>query len=264
MDFYFIYGPDFDNIISGMRLLTGEASMLPRWAFGYIQSKERYSSQAELISIAEEYRKRGIPIDCIVQDWKYWTGDKWGQKAFDHERYPEPAVMIKALHDLNIKLMISIWPNMATTSEDYREMKEKGFLLGDYSTYDAFDIGARELYWQQVCEGLFSSGLDAWWYDSTEPFSSSDWKGESKMEPWERMTVVGADFKKYLDPEFVNAYSLLHSRCIYEGQRRAKDNKRVLNLIRSSYPGQQKFGTVAWSGDISARWDVMKSQIVEG
>ncbi len=264
MDYYFIYGPQFDQIIRSMRMLTGKAAMLPRWAFGYIQSKEHYRSQEELISVASEYRKRQIPLDCIVQDWKSWTGDLWGQKTFDAARFPEPEKLMEELHGMNVRLMISVWPNMASEGENHKEMKVRGLLLGDNSTYDAFRQEGRELYWEQADRGLFSKGIDAWWCDSTEPFSGIDWQGSSRMEPWERMAVIGAEFKKYLDPAEVNAYSLMHAKGVFEGQTGTDNKKRVVNLIRSAFPGQQKYGTVAWSGDISARWDVMKKQIAEG
>jgi alpha-D-xyloside xylohydrolase len=263
LDYYFIYGPEFDQIIQGIRLLTGTASMLPRWAFGYIQSKERYISQTELVDTVKEFRKRGIPLDCIVQDWKSWPRDLWGQKTLDPERYPDPKGMTTELHRLNARLMISIWPNMNPGGENWREMREQGYLLGNQGTYDAFNEEARALYWKQANDGLFVHGTDAWWCDCTEPFQA-DWKGAFKPEPEERLRINTEEAKRYLDPEYINAFSLLHSQGIYEGQRRVRTDKRVVNLTRSAYTGQQRYASITWSGDVSATWDTLRRQIADG
>ncbi|MCM3700854.1 TIM-barrel domain-containing protein [Paenibacillus macerans] len=263
MEFYFIYGPEFDQIIAGIRYLTGEAPMLPKWAYGYMQSKERYVSQEELIDTVQEYRGRGLPLDCIVLDWQSWTGELWGQKTLDPQRFPDPSEMMRKLHALNAKLMVSIWPIMKEGGENHREMSEHGFLLGNQATYDAFKDEARQLYWKQAHAGLFSHGIDAWWCDCTEPFEA-DWKGAVKPEPEQRMLMNTGEAKLYLDPEYINAYSLLHSKGIYEGQRFVTDGKRVVNLTRSAYAGQHRYGTVTWSGDISANWETLRKQIADG
>ena len=263
MDYYFIYGPDFDNIVAGYRQLTGKVPMLPRWAFGYAQSKERYKTQEELISVVKEYRDRKIPLDSIVLDWQSWQGELWGQKSFDNERFKNPKEMMDNLHDMNAKLMISIWPIMKNHGDNHKEMKEKGYLLGNQATYDAFNPDARKLYWKQANEGLFSKGVDAWWCDCTEPFEA-DWTGEVKPEPEERLLVNTNESKKYMDPQFINAYSLMHSKGIYEGQREVTDKKRVVNLTRSAYAGQQRYSTITWSGDLCANWDTLKKQIASG
>lgn len=263
MDYYFIYGPAFDRIISGYRKLTGKAPMLPRWAYGYVQSKERYKTQEELISVVKEYRERKIPLDLIVLDWRSWAGDLWGQKSFDLERFPDPEKMMKRLHDLSARLMVSIWPIMKAGGDNHKDMLEKGYLLGNQANYDPFNEKARELYWKQANEGIFSFGVDAWWCDCTEPFEA-DWKGEVKPEPEERMRINTEEAKKYLDPEYINAFSLLHSKGIYEGQRATTEDKRVINLTRSSYAGQHRYATVTWSGDIAANWDTLRKQIPAG
>jgi len=263
MDYYFIYGPSLDRIVHGVRYLTGDAPMLPRWAFGYVQSKERYTSQEELIGIVREYRRRGLPIDCIVLDWMSWPDGLWGQKTLDPARFPDPKGMMERLHAMNAKLMVSIWPIMNAGGENHREMSEKGFVLGNRSTYDAFREDARRLYWKQAYEGLFTHGIDAWWCDCTEPFEA-DWKGAVKPEPEERMRINTEEAKRYLDPEYINAYSLLHSKGIYEGQRAATSEKRVVNLTRSAYAGQHRYGTITWSGDIAAKWETLRRQIAAG
>ena len=263
MDFYFICGPELDQIVHEVRQLTGQAPMLPKWAFGYLQSKERYKSQAELIEIVREYRRRQLPLDAIVLDWMSWTGDLWGQKTLDPERFPDPAQMMDDLHALHARLMVSIWPILRPGGDNWQEMAERGFLLGNQATYDAFQAEARALYWQQARAGLFAHGIDAWWCDCTEPFQA-DWFGAVKPSPEERMRINTTEAKCYLDPEYINAYSLLHSQGIYKGQRQASADKRVLNLTRSAYLGQQRYGTVTWSGDIVASWETMRRQIAEG
>lgn len=263
IDYYFIAGASMDEIIAGYRALTGKAAMLPKWAFGYVQSKEAYYDQKELIDTAAEYRKRRIPIDCIVQDWNTWEDGAWGNKRMDNKRYPDIAGMNRKLHSMHVHSMLSIWPNMNSGTEDYVEMEEHGCLLHDFSTYDAFSKEARELYWKQM-KGLFDGGFDSWWCDSTEPFSGPDWNGESLREPWERFALVGKEHKKFLDPDRANLYALAHAGGIYENQRKENPDKRVLNLTRSGYPSIQKYGTVLWSGDISATWGVFKKQIAEG
>jgi len=263
LDFYFVYGPGFDQIVSGIRKLTGKAPMLPRWAFGYIQSKERYQSQDELIEVVQEYRKRGLPLDCIVLDWKSWPEGLWGQKTLDPERFPDPKALTAELHRLNTRLMVSIWPTMDPKSADNQEMRDQGCLLGNMATYDAFQEKARQLYWKQANAGLFSHDIDAWWCDCTEPFEA-DWQGAFKPEPEERVQINTAEAKKYLDPQYINAYSLWHSKGIYEGQRQVTDRKRVVNLTRSAYAGQHRYGTITWSGDAAANWETLRRQIADG
>jgi alpha-D-xyloside xylohydrolase len=263
LDYYFIYGPEFDQIIATIRTLTGTSPMLPKWAFGYIQSKERYASQQELLDIVKEYRERRLPLDGIVLDWKSWPDNLWGQKSLAADRFPDPQQMTQDIHALNAHLMVSIWPNMAPGGENWQEMLQSGFLLGNRSTYDALNPEARKRYWKQAQEGLFSHGIDAWWCDCTEPFEA-DWRGAVKPEPEERMRINVGEAKTYLDPLWINAYSLLHSQGIYEGQRNSGSTKRVVNLTRSSYLGQQRYATVVWSGDVVAKWTVLRKQIAEG
>ena len=260
LDYFFVAGPEFDDIVRGFRFLTGPAALPPRWAFGYVQSKERYKDAAELLAVADEFRERDIPLDCLVLDWQSWPEGLWGQKSFDPARFPDPSAMSAALRDRGVKFMISIWPNMSGEGENRLEMKSRGFMLGNESTYDAFNPDARALYWKQACEGLYSHGVDAWWCDCTEPFEA-DWSGPVRLEPEARMELNVGAAKKYLDPSQINTYSLLHSEALYEGQRAQADGKRVLNLTRSAYPGQQRYGTVTWSGDVSATWDTLRREL---
>ncbi|MCS7033305.1 MAG: DUF5110 domain-containing protein, partial [Phycisphaerae bacterium] len=263
LDFYFIFGPEFDQVIASLRKLTGRPPMFPRWACGYVQSKERYRTQQELIEVVSEFRRRRIPIDCIVQDWCTWTGREWGNKTPDPERFPDPAQLVHDLHRMDCRLMVSIWPIMRGECRDQQEMRQAGYLLGNDATYDAFNPAARRLYWEQAYRGWFRHGIDAWWCDCTEPFEA-DWKGAVKPQPEERMRINTSEARTFLDPQYINAYSLVHSRGIYEHQRATTSQKRVVNLTRSGFPGQQRFGAITWSGDISAKWSTLRKQIADG
>jgi len=263
MDFFFLYGPEFDDVVAHIRRLTGDAAMLPKWAFGYIQSKERYCNQEELLEIAREYRARDIPLDVMVQDWQTWEEGLWGQKTLDLSRYPDLKACTDELHRMGVKLMFSIWPHMQGNGTNRLELQEKGLLLGNRSTLDAFSQEARDVYWRQANDGLFTKGVDAWWCDCSEPFEA-DWYGKEPMTPENRMQLNVSEFKTYLDPSMTNAYSLMHSRGIWEGQRGADMTKRVFNMTRSGYPGQQRYGATVWNGDVSATWEILRRTIPDG
>ncbi|NSA90147.1 TIM-barrel domain-containing protein [Clostridium beijerinckii] len=264
LDYYFVFGEKLDDIVGGFRKITGRAAMLPKWALGYIQSKETYRNQEELVEVVKEYRKRNVPIDCIVQDWHTWEEGLWGNKRLDKNRYPDIGKANKEIHDLNAHTMVSIWPNMNVGGEDYEEFLQAEYLLGDNSTYDAFNEDARKMYWEQAEKELYKGGFDAWWCDSTEPFSGPDWNGEKIREPWERFMLVGNEHKKFLDPAKANLFALMHEKGIFENQRKVSPDKRVLNLARSGYIGSQKYGVVLWSGDTNATWGTFRKQITEG
>jgi alpha-D-xyloside xylohydrolase len=261
INYFFIYGPEPDTVIRNYRKLTGIAPLFPKWTYGYIQSKERYKSQQEILDVVKEYRERNIPIDCIVLDWQYWDDGYWGQKSFNKSRFPNPRSMMQALHsDYHTHLMISIWPKMSDRSSDYAEMiQHQGFLYPDDGSpfYDAFNADARALYWKQANEGLFSKGIDAWWCDATEP-ELDGWDLNSDAYRIKMKPKIGSGAR------YLNAYSLVHSKGIYENQRLTTDKKRIVNLTRSAFAGQQKYATITWSGDIVAKWEVFKNQIPAG
>lgn len=264
LDFYFIHGENFDAVTRGYHALTGKPPMLPKWAFGYVQSKERYVNASEMIDVVREYRRRKIPLDVIVLDWKSWPkGDGWGQKSFDSERFHDPKAFTDELHKLGAKLMISIWPIMTGECPNQIELRDRGLMLGNQSTYNAFSDEARRIYWDQANRGLFANGIDAWWCDCTEPFEA-DWAGAVKPEVHARLAINTEQSKRYIDAGLINSYSLLHSQGIYEGQRHATNAKRVINLTRSSYAGQHRYATVTWSGDICATWETLRRSIPEG
>jgi alpha-D-xyloside xylohydrolase len=273
IDYYFIHGENLDEVIAGYRLVTGKAPMMPKWAMGFWQCRQRYQSQKELLDIVREFRNRKIPLDNIVQDWFYWPEAKWGDHDFDPERFPDPDGMIKELHEkLHTRIMISVWPKFYVGTENYKQFDEKGWLYkrnvevgtrdwvgrGYVSTfYDPYSEGARELFWKQINDKLFSKGIDAWWLDATEPDIHSN------LEHFEWRRRIGPTALGSVSRYF-NTYSLMNARGIYEGQRQTAPNQRVFILTRSAFAGQQRYAAATWSGDIAARWYDMKAQISAG
>ncbi len=263
IEFYLIAGT-VDEIIQAFRKLSGRAAMLPKWAFGYVQSRETYKTAQELVEVAQKYRDIGVPLDCIVQDWKTWQGALWGDKIADQQRFPDLGALNRSLHALHVHSMVSVWPNMAQGGANHAEFAEQNLLLGDYSTYDAFDERARDLYFDQLQRELYPNGFDALWCDSTEPFSGPDWCGETLLPEEQRYELVGGEHKKYLDAQAANLYAVMHAKGIYENLRKQRSDIRVLNLTRSGYPGIARYGAVLWAGDTSARWDVLHAEIAKG
>lgn len=257
-DLYVIQG-SMDEIVAGYRELTGRAAPMPDWMLGYVQSKERYADQAELVEVARRYRELNIPLDVVVQDWKTWPGELWGEKHLDKERYPDAAAMKQQMQALHVHTLVSVWPNMNAGGEDHLEFAQRGMLLNDYSTYNAFDPAARTLYWQQAERELWQ-GFDGWWCDNTEPFPTPDWCGETKLPEKTRYELVGGEHEKYLDPAWANAFALAHAQGIYENQ----PEEPVVNLTRSGYAGIQKYGVILWAGDTSATWQELKQEIAKG
>lgn len=273
ISYYFVYGQNLDEVVSGYRTLTGKAQVMPKWAMGFWQSRERYKTQDELLQTVQEYRKRNIGLDNIVLDWSYWEENAWGSHEFDSSRFPDPEGMIKQLHnDYNARIMISVWPKFYEGIKNYKAFDEKGLLYkqnilngqrdwigkGYVSTfYDAYNPEARELFWKQLNENLYSKGIDAWWLDATEPDILSNASIDHRkqlMNP----TALGSSTK------YFNAYSLMNAKGIYEGQRAQNPDDRVFILTRSAFAGLQHYGAATWSGDISARFDELARQIPAG
>lgn len=261
MDYYFMNGETMDGVVQKYRMLTGKASLLPRWSYGYIQSQERYETAAEILDTAAEYRQRGIGLDGIVLDWCSWEGNQWGQKSFDRSRFPDPKGMIEKLHDGHVHFMLSVWPNMGEETDNYREFKERKLLPG-CNVYDALSGEGRALYWEQLRRGLFIHGVDAWWCDNSEPFTP-EWNHAERVEPSKMYEEYCRTAGFHLPAEKMNAYGLYHAQAIYEGQREDAQG-RVVNLTRSAYTGQQRYGAILWSGDIEASWDTLRRQIAAG
>jgi alpha-D-xyloside xylohydrolase len=266
IDYYFLYGPAMDQVIAGYRQLTGRAPMYGKWVYGYWQSKEHYASRDELLGVAQEYRKRRIPIDNIVQDWNYWGGnDMWGGMFFDEAKYPRAKEMIDLLHQQNFHIMISIWPGLGPASPIAKDMERRGYLYSPvgwagFKYYDAYNPEANDLYWQYANKGLFSKGIDGWWMDSTEPDIVNALTKESEEYEMKRVenNHLGS-FARYLNP-----YSLLMTEAVYKNQRKETDRKRVYILTRSTFAGQQRAAATTWSGDIGASWDIYRKQIPAG
>lgn len=262
-DYYFMKGHNLDAVVKQYRYLTGDSPMMPRYLFGYTQSKERYCSQQEVVDIVKEYRRRQVPLDMVVQDWNYWP-EGWGYMHMDPKYYPDPKAMADSVHAYNAKLMVSIWPNpqYCPQAEDF---KKRGFML-EHSVYDAFSPQARDYYWSYADREFFSKGFDAWWCDCSEPLDG-DWKNipnYTHNNHKERYESTKQILSEALGEDRSNLYSLYHSMGIYENQRKASSDKRVVNLTRSSYAGQQRYSTITWNGDTYASWESFRKQIPGG
>ena len=264
VDYYFIYGPSFDNIIASYRKATGEAPMFPKWAFGLFQSQDRYKSQVEVLSVKDNYRKNNIPVDCIVQDWFYWEPDVIGSHKFWPERYPDPKAMVAELHKANIHAMISIWPVMAKGTANYNAMAKAGNLttiLWDNvmthtfdNYYDAHSEKARKMYWDQARDSLIKpQGWDAWWVDQCEPDN-----GTLLDERRKAVFAIGRGI------DYFNTYSLMHSTGLYENWRKDIPGKRAFFLIRQAFAGQQRNAATLWSSDITCTWNAYRNQVPQG
>ena len=292
MDYYFIAGENLDQVISGYRTLTGKASLYPKWVLGFWQSRERYKTSEEVESTLAEFRKRHIPIDNIVQDWNYWPEDQWGSHQFEASRYPNPQQMLDNVHQMHGRFMISVWPKFYVNTDNYKELDAKGWMYIQSPTddihdwvgpgytngfYDAYDAGARKMFWRQMDENLYSglsttkgkwsmvngqySTVDAWWMDASEPNvrdCTPMWYRKALSGP----TALGTS------TEYFNAYSTVNADAIYNGQRsvwKGKVNEpRVFLLTRSGFAGEQRFSTATWSGDIGTRWEDMRAQMTAG
>lgn len=264
IDYYFCYGDGtIDTALKAYRQLTGNAPMMPEWLLGFWQCKERYSTQEELLGIAKKLRELKVPVDGVVQDWQYWPPgtNTWGSHLFDPARYPDPAGMFKELRGMNYHTLISVWAKFDLGSENSKEFNANGgifpqvtsyaFPPGHGQWYDPFSAKGRETYWKQIREQIFTKGVDGWWLDAPEP------------------EIGGMAFRTYktgMGPgyEVYNAYPLMHSAGIYQGQRSVTDDKRVVILTRSAYAGQQRNSAITWSGDIQGTWQVLKNQIPAG
>ena len=273
MDYYFIAGQNLDEVISGYRTLTGKASLYPKWTLGFWQSRERYQSSKDIEENMKKFRDLKIPVDNIVQDWNYWKLDSWGSHEFEAARYPNPQAMLDSVHAMNGRFMISVWPKFYDTVKNYKELDSKGWMyhqaikddIHDWlgfrgSFYDAYDAGARKMFWRQMDENLYTKykfGIDAWWMDASEPNvrdCTPMWYRKALSGP----TALGTS------TEYFNAYSIVNADAIYHGQRSVNPNQRVFLLTRSGFAGEQRYSTATWSGDIATRWEDMRAQMTAG
>ncbi|MFD2731262.1 TIM-barrel domain-containing protein [Pedobacter alpinus] len=263
-DYYFMYGQNADGVISKVRELTGKAPMLPLWAYGFFQSKERYHNQDESLNVLKKYRDLRVPLDVVIQDWRYWpeynkSDSAWNSQSFDKERFPDPKKWVDEIHKLNAKLLIVTWPGFGPHTAQRKEFDEKKMII-NFDTwppnsgarpYDVFNPKALDIYWRYLNKGIFNYiGNDGWWLDSTEPdhinFKPSDF-----------------DLPTYLGSyrSVKNGYSLMHNKGIATNQRAVNDKKRGVILTRSGFIGQQLYGSNTWSGDVNSTWEMLEKQI---
>ena len=248
---YTVFTGSADKVIASYREATGEAPMLPSWALGYIHSRERFHSQEELLATARRFREEQIPIDLIVQDWQYWGKYGWNAMKFDEEFYPDPAEMVAELHDMDMKLMLSVWSKIDPASEVGKEAQERGLFIPETTWIDFFDPEASGFYWENFSSRLLPIRIDAWWQDATEP-ENDDLEGRRIMkgaEPGEK---------------YRNIYPNMVNKTVYEGLRRDDPQRRAMIFTRSGFSGIQKYGAVLWSGDVGNDWQTLRYQIAAG
>ena len=263
VSFVVIRGVGCADVLQRLSFLVGRPALLPKWAYGYVQSKERYHSAKELMETAREFRCRGLGLDCIVLDWMSWKDGCWGDKEPDPERFPDIPALTETLHGLNVRLMVSVWPNISA-GLDREEMEAAGAFLPASQIYDAFSSAARDLYWRQCMRYWMSGGVDALWCDSCEPFTDPDWCGSEKRSPEERMRLITEASGVRLDPEVMNDYGAAHLRGLRDHWLRDFPARRPVLLARSGGIDSSALGAILWSGDICARWDVLQKQVTEG
>src|SRR5215469_7113578 len=261
IDYYFIYGPDFDKIVAGYRELTGDAPLFGKWAYGFWQCKNKYKTQEEILGVAHKYRDLHIPVDNMVQDWFWWT--TMGEFKFS-DKYPNAKAMLDDLHSNHFHLMISVWPYFYPGSQTYADMDKKGFFIDRTKTkayhpegsalYDATNPEARKYYWNLIDNSLFKIGADAWWLDTTEP----------ETEAREDNVMVRNHVAIGNGARYANIFPLMTTKAVYEGQRSESDQKRVFILSRSAFAGAQRNAVTAWSGDVNSDWETLRRQIPAG
>ena len=274
VDYYFMYGGSADGVIAKMRELTGDVPMFPQWTYGFWQSKERYKTAAETESIVDQYRALNVPLDGIIQDWQYWGSNYlWNAMDFLSEDFQNGKQMIQNVHKKHAHFMISIWASFGPMTQQFRELNEKGLLMpfetwpqsgishiwppvmkypSGVKVYDAFHPEARTIYWKYL-KTLYDYGTDAWWMDSTDPDFFNP-----KESDYEH-PVYGGTWRSQR-----NAFPLATVRGIYEAQRKDDRGKRIFIMTRSSYAGQQHYGSNMWSGDVNSSWDMLRKQVPAG
>eukprot|EP00054_Salpingoeca_dolichothecata_P027116 m.197218 g.197218 ORF g.197218 m.197218 type:complete len:845 (+) comp25869_c0_seq5:185-2719(+) len=245
IDYYFVYGQSIDGSISRMRNLTGTAELFPKGLYGFIQCKEHYHTQKELIGAAEEFRSRYIPVDMIVQDWHYWGNLGW-QPVWDPSIYPDPAGMVKQLHEMNYHFMVSVWSKFDNGTKCFKAMQDQNYLIPETIWFDPYNPGAREQFYNFSLDSMFSIGVDSLWLDATEP---EGWPNQNKP-------VYLGSGNAYAMP-----YSLMVTTAIETRLAEKNPDQRIFLLTRSSFAGQQRTGGVLWSGDIKSDYDVMRRQV---
>ncbi len=246
---YTVFAGNADQVIRTYRQLSGEAPLFPEWALGFIQCRERYHSTDEIVDTVKEFRKDEIPLDLIVQDWQYWGKYGWNAMRFDEAHYPDPAGLVKQVHDLNAELMVSVWSRFDPASDVGKLFKDKNYFIPDTTWVDFFNPAAANLYWQNFSQRMLSLGIDAWWLDATEPEND---------DLHNRTIYLGSG------DEYRLVYPLFVTKTVYEGSRKDAPDKRVMILSRSAYLGEQRNSVATWSGDIGNSWDTLRRQVTAG
>ncbi|WP_454719019.1 glycoside hydrolase family 31 protein [Caulobacter segnis] len=254
IDYVVIAGPDAAEVMAGYHALLGPQPMMPLWALGYIHCRERFHSSEEILATAQEFRRRKLPCDMMVQDWQYWGKHGWNAMRFDEDNYPDPAGLVRDLHALDMRLMLSVWSKVGKETALGKDVAARDFYIPGADWIDFFNPNAARFYGRAQNDRLASAGIDAWWQDATEP-ENDDLVGRS---------IYAAPGSKQPGEKRRNLYSLQVSRAVYEAQRSAYPDKRVMILTRSAAPGQQRYGAATWSGDIGNDWETLRRQIPAG
>ncbi len=265
LDYYFFYGPEIDQVIAGYRTATGHAPLFPKWAYGLIQSKDRYGSQTELYSVMDGYRNNKIPLDCIVQDWHYWDGapnGKQGCYCFNTS-YGDYKTTIQKFREKNIHTIVSIWSQLEQGSPPFNEFSTNGWLLpinsgcGTPTNFvDSYNPEGREAFWDIIQDAMFDTatiGFDGWWLDNDEPFAYPCAFAGNNFD-----AIDAAIGKLAL---YHNTYTFPWTEMGYKNWRRDNPGRRCVILHRANYAGQQAHSTMQWSNDIHCNFDVLTAQV---
>jgi alpha-D-xyloside xylohydrolase len=255
IDFFVLYGPEFDSIIHEYRSLTGHVPLFAEWAYGLFQSKDRYKTQEEMLSIAAGYRSRHIPMDGLVQDWYWWKEGGKGDPIFN-SGYTDVPAELKTLHDEHVHAMISAWAMMDATSENYKQIVQRGFEVPGAQVYDPTNPAAADFFWNQFVGKLFAQGWDAFWLDSSEPEEAWPHIGDAVLR--DKQLAIGPGL------EYTNIFPLMHTSDVAARWRETGSTKRVFLLTRSAFLGQQRVGATVWSGDVYSSWWALRRQVPAG
>jgi alpha-D-xyloside xylohydrolase len=256
IDYYVFHGPSIDRVIQLYRGMTGQAPLFGRWAYGFVQSKDRYRSAKQLLDVAAEYREKKTPLDFIVQDWFWWEHQGDPQYSAEYLKpWPDVPAALKQLHDQKVHAMISVWAKFDTASRNYQQMKQLGLIIPGTDIYDATNPAARDYYWKHLVGVKFAEGWDGFWLDSSEP---EIWNGQSDAV-LERLQLSIGNGARY-----TNVFPLMHSGGVHDHWRKTDSSKRVFILTRSGFLGQQRNAAVVWSGDVIGTWMTFRRQIVAG
>ncbi|WP_394921463.1 TIM-barrel domain-containing protein [uncultured Robinsoniella sp.] len=261
MDYWIVVGDTPAEIEEAYANVTGKVPMMPEYGLGFWQCKLRYQTQAELLEVAREYKRRNLPIDLIVIDFFHWP--KQGEWKFDPVYWPDPDAMVKELKKMEIELMVSIWPTVDKTSENYAEMLEKGYLIrtergfrvgldfeGATIHYDATFPEARKYVWNKAKKNYYDKGIKVFWLDEAEPeYSAYDFDNYR--------------YHKGSNLQIGNIYPVEYARTFYEGME-GEGQKNIVNLLRCAWAGSQNYGALVWSGDIASSFSSMRNQLAAG